>query len=187
LMTQLSRSKPRRAGINLSSLMILIVFWRSHWLLLIGLQPIRDLLLPIAISISVTGRKAIEGIHVLAGQIFIPFARDYEAYVINFGGAQPTALAPTRRLAAILAADVAGYSRLMGLDEEGTLAALKAHRKALIDPKIEKHHRRIVRTTEDASRDPHHHEGHLLRLSRGEDDSLERHASIRTKFAMQRF
>ena len=38
-----------------------------------------------------------------------------------------------RRLAAILAADVAGYSRLMGADEEGTLAALKGHRKELID------------------------------------------------------
>jgi adenylate cyclase len=54
-----------------------------------------------------------------------------------------------RRLAAILAADVAGYSRLMGADEVGTLAALKAHRKALIDPKIEEHHGRIVKTTGD--------------------------------------
>ena len=40
-----------------------------------------------------------------------------------------------RRLTAILAADVAGYSRLMGADEEGTLAQLKAHRRALVDPK----------------------------------------------------
>jgi hypothetical protein len=40
-----------------------------------------------------------------------------------------------RRLAAILAADVAGYSRLMGADEEGTLARLKSHRRDLIDPK----------------------------------------------------
>jgi adenylate cyclase len=54
-----------------------------------------------------------------------------------------------RRLAAILAADVAGYSRLMGVDEEGTLAALKAHRTALIDPKIEEHHGRIVKTMGD--------------------------------------
>ena len=54
-----------------------------------------------------------------------------------------------RRLAAILAADVVGYSRLMGADEVGTLAALKAHRKALIDPKIEEHHGRIVKTTGD--------------------------------------
>ena len=44
-----------------------------------------------------------------------------------------------RRLAAILAADVAGYSRLMGADEEGTLAALKACRNELIDPKIAEH------------------------------------------------
>jgi class 3 adenylate cyclase len=42
-----------------------------------------------------------------------------------------------RRLTAILAADVAGYSRLMGADEEGALARLKAHRRELIDPKIE--------------------------------------------------
>jgi adenylate cyclase len=44
-----------------------------------------------------------------------------------------------RRLTAILAADVAGYSRLMGADEEGTLAQLKAHRHAQLDPKIEEH------------------------------------------------
>jgi adenylate cyclase len=54
-----------------------------------------------------------------------------------------------RRLAAIFAADVAGYSRLMGLDEEGTLAQLKAHRRALIDPKIAEHRGRIVKTTGD--------------------------------------
>ena len=54
-----------------------------------------------------------------------------------------------RRLAAILAADVAGYSRLMGSDEEGTLAALKAHRKELIDPLIAQHQGRIVKTTGD--------------------------------------
>jgi class 3 adenylate cyclase len=44
-----------------------------------------------------------------------------------------------RRLAAIFAADVAGYSRLMGNDEEGTLAALKACRRALTDPKVAEH------------------------------------------------
>src|SRR5271155_5803639 len=54
-----------------------------------------------------------------------------------------------RRLAAILAADVAGYSRLMGADEEGTLAALKAIRRELLDPKIAEHHGRIVKTTGD--------------------------------------
>src|SRR5437870_5853529 len=56
-----------------------------------------------------------------------------------------------RRLAAILAADVAGYSRLMGVDEEGTLAQLKALRKSLIDPKIEQHRGRIVKTTGDGA------------------------------------
>jgi adenylate cyclase len=49
----------------------------------------------------------------------------------------------TRRLAAILAADVAGYSRLMGADEEGTLERLKALRRELLDPKIAEHHGRI--------------------------------------------
>ena len=55
----------------------------------------------------------------------------------------------TRRLAAILAADVAGYSRLMGADEEGTLAALKAIRRELGDPKVKEHRGRIVKTTGD--------------------------------------
>ncbi|MFZ0762568.1 MAG: adenylate cyclase, partial [Bradyrhizobium sp.] len=54
-----------------------------------------------------------------------------------------------RRLAAILAADVAGYSRLMGADEVGTLAALKAHRRAIVDPAIDAHKGRIVKTTGD--------------------------------------
>src|SRR5450432_3500969 len=54
-----------------------------------------------------------------------------------------------RRLAAILAADVVGYSRLMGVDEEGTLAQLRAHRRTQIDPKIKEHHGRIVKTTGD--------------------------------------
>jgi adenylate cyclase len=56
-------------------------------------------------------------------------------------------MSQTRRLAAILAADVAGYSRLMGADEEGTLAALKAIRRELSDPKVKEHHGRIVKTT----------------------------------------
>src|SRR6202048_2581823 len=54
-----------------------------------------------------------------------------------------------RRLAAILAADVAGYSRLMGADEEGTHERLKAHRRELVDPKIKEHQGRIVKTTGD--------------------------------------
>ena len=53
-------------------------------------------------------------------------------------------MAATRRLAAILAADVAGYSRLMGADEEGTLERLKPLRRELLDPKITAHRGRIV-------------------------------------------
>jgi class 3 adenylate cyclase/pimeloyl-ACP methyl ester carboxylesterase len=54
-----------------------------------------------------------------------------------------------RRLAAVLAADVVGYSRLMGTDEVGTLNALKAHRRELVNPAITEHHGRIVKTTGD--------------------------------------
>ena len=54
-----------------------------------------------------------------------------------------------RKLAAIIAADVVGYSRLMGVDEAETLAALKTHRRELIDPKIAEHQGRIVKTTGD--------------------------------------
>ena len=56
-----------------------------------------------------------------------------------------------RRLAAVLAADVAGYSRLMGADEEGTLARLKSLRRTLIDPKIAEHRGRIVKNTGDGA------------------------------------
>jgi len=55
----------------------------------------------------------------------------------------------TRRLAAILAADVVGYSRLMGADEEGTHERVKAHLVELVEPKIREHHGRIVKTTGD--------------------------------------
>src|SRR5690242_2399591 len=58
-------------------------------------------------------------------------------------------MASTRRLAAILAADVAGYSRLMGRDEEGTHERFKAHLNELLDPKICEHHGRVVKTTGD--------------------------------------
>ena len=54
-----------------------------------------------------------------------------------------------RRLAAILEADNAGYSRLLGADEEGTLTPLKAHRREQIDPKIAAHRGRLVKTTGD--------------------------------------
>ena len=65
----------------------------------------------------------------------------------------------TRKLAAIIAADVVGYSRLMGADEAGTLAALKTHRQELIDPKIAEHQGRIVKTTGD---------GLLIPIKRGQ-------------------
>src|SRR5438874_3784337 len=70
-------------------------------------------------------------------------------------GANPMpseAFEPTRserRLAAILAADVAGWSRLMGQDEEGTLARLKGLRREICDPSIAEHRGRIVKTTGD--------------------------------------
>ncbi len=54
-----------------------------------------------------------------------------------------------RRLAAILAADVVGYSRMMREDETGTLAQLKTHRKEVFDPRIAEHNGRIVKTTGD--------------------------------------
>lgn len=56
----------------------------------------------------------------------------------------------TRRLAAIVAADVAGYSRLMGADEEGTIAALRGHRQAVIEPKLDQFHGRIANTAGDS-------------------------------------
>ncbi len=56
---------------------------------------------------------------------------------------------PTRRLAAILAADVAGYSRLIGADEQGTLNKLRSIRAEVLDPKINEHHGRLVKTTGD--------------------------------------
>jgi adenylate cyclase len=58
-------------------------------------------------------------------------------------------MSQTRRLAAILTADVAGYSRLIGADEGGTLERLKALRRELLDPKIAEHKGRLVKTTGD--------------------------------------
>src|SRR5215213_5274736 len=58
-------------------------------------------------------------------------------------------MASSRRLAAILAADAVGYSRLMRADEEGTHERFKAHRRELLDPKISEHHGRIVKYTGD--------------------------------------
>src|SRR5438093_13675131 len=58
-------------------------------------------------------------------------------------------MASVRRFTAILAADVAGYSRLMGADEEGTHERLKAHLRELVDPKIAEHRGRVVKNTGD--------------------------------------
>jgi hypothetical protein len=58
-------------------------------------------------------------------------------------------MATVRRLTAILAADVAGYSRLMGADEEGTHERLKAHLRELVSPKIAEHRGRVVKNTGD--------------------------------------
>jgi adenylate cyclase len=56
---------------------------------------------------------------------------------------------PVRRLTAILAADVAGYSRLMGADEEGTHERLRAHLRELVNPKVAEHRGRVVKNTGD--------------------------------------
>src|SRR6516164_673266 len=58
-------------------------------------------------------------------------------------------MSQTRRLAAILAGDVAGYSRLVGLGEEGTHERLRADLRQLVEPKISEHKRRIVKNTDD--------------------------------------
>jgi class 3 adenylate cyclase len=95
--------------------------------------------------------------HSAVGQPFVGPAdiadREYNAEGVPALGpassAQQGHLITTRRLAAILAADVAGYSRMMGADEEGTLERLKAHRRELIDSKITEHRGRIVKTTGD--------------------------------------
>jgi len=75
----------------------------------------------------------------------LPVAASYHGYHIDKVVKQPV----QRRLAAILAADVAGYSRLMGVDEEGTHEHLKAHLSQLIDPKIREHRGRTVKNTGD--------------------------------------
>ena len=72
-----------------------------------------------------------------------------KAYSIFSTGVVRLAMASTRRLAAILAADVAGYSRLMGADEEGTHERLRRHLRDLVDPKIKEHRGRIVKNTGD--------------------------------------
>src|SRR5215813_15609176 len=69
--------------------------------------------------------------------------------ILPVGEVPKSHMSQTRRLAAILAADVAGYSRLMGVDEEGTHERFKAHCQQLVDPKIKEHRGRIVKNTGD--------------------------------------
>jgi class 3 adenylate cyclase len=76
----------------------------------------------------------------------------------------------TRRLAAILAADVAGYSRLMGADEESTHERLKAHRRELVNPKISECSGRIVKTTGDGLIPERRRRGPLRRRIAAGDD-----------------
>jgi TolB-like protein/class 3 adenylate cyclase len=78
-----------------------------------------------------------------------PVTRFGQGERLPLAGAAQEETAATRRLIAILAADVAGYSRLMGENEEGTLSRLKAHRRDLVDPKIAEYRGRIVKTTGD--------------------------------------
>ena len=67
------------------------------------------------------------------------------------GNARPRAERVERRLAAILAADVARCSRLMSVDEESTHARLRAHIRQVVDPKLKEHHGRIVQNTGDGT------------------------------------
>src|SRR5256714_14960813 len=75
----------------------------------------------------------------------------YDQFNFPSLGAPLSSAQGERRLAAILAADVAGSCRLIGADEEGTLARLKALRKTIFDPKIAEHHGRIVKNTGDGA------------------------------------
>src|SRR5262249_48382400 len=77
------------------------------------------------------------------------FARQKQLLVYFVSAAAMAEERVERRLTANLAADIVGYSRLMGVDEEGTLAALKTLRREGIDPKIKQHRGRIVNTTGD--------------------------------------
>src|SRR6185312_2862066 len=73
-----------------------------------------------------------------------------ELHHIGEGRGEPDPLrGPPRRLAVILAADIAGYSRLMGIDEEGTHARVMRLRRELVDPTIAEHHGRVVKNTGD--------------------------------------
>ena len=81
-----------------------------------------------------------------------PAPKSAEAsFMIASANPEALPMAETRKIAAILVADVVGYSRLAGADEEGTLARLRALRSDLIDPAIAAHHGRVVKRTGDGS------------------------------------
>src|SRR5258708_3431083 len=98
-------------------------------------------------SRRVTGGQQVRG--GLARDLPLGRCRAYNAATQSHEGDLLANERVERRLTAILAADVAGYSRLMGADEEGTLAQLKSCRRELVDPKIAEHRGRIVKTTGD--------------------------------------
>ena len=79
-----------------------------------------------------------------------------------------------RRLTAILAGDVAGYSRLMGADEEGTLKRLNAHRREFLEPKVAEHRGRIVKRSGDGVLDRICERGRCRTLRRGDTARDER-------------
>src|SRR5207244_452866 len=79
----------------------------------------------------------------------VPTGYDIVVRGLAAGRSERDAKPVERRLAAILIADVAGYSRLVGADEAGTLAQWKAHWRALIDPKVAQHRGRVVRIAGD--------------------------------------
>src|SRR5262249_49710351 len=107
----------------------------SHWLSLSSAKTRHDA--------SESGRRVLRlPLECAATPVTIPAMRFRET-------ALATETRAERRLAAVLAADVAGYSRLMGSDEEGTHARLRAHFRELVDPKIKEHRGRIVKNTGD--------------------------------------
>src|SRR5260370_31542375 len=90
----------------------------------------------------------------------------------------------TRRLAAILAADVVGYSRLMGADEEGTRERFKAHLREAVDSKSREHHGRIVKTTGDGVLAEfaiaHFAKGHVLRAQNRWEEAIPEYEAALT-------
>src|SRR5262249_44701338 len=107
----------------------------SHWLSLSSAKTRHDA--------SESGRRVLRlPLECAATPVTIPAMRFRET-------ALATETRAERRLTAVLAADVAGYSRLMGIDEEGTHARLRAHFRELVDPKIKEHRGHIVKKTGD--------------------------------------